>query len=119
MCKTVDILNEAIADTEKAKSIVRVAGCTLDQAFAILRFERETQRRQEKLKHLRATQHGHLFGENRCCTRCGLLETTYRMEHEHLDLDKVITCDNIIDLQRYNAYLGIGIYMKRSCISDP
>jgi len=41
------------------------------------------------------------------------------MEHEHLELDKVITCQNIIDKQRYEAYLGIGIYKPRARTLDP
>lgn len=142
MCKTVEILNVALRILE----VQRTTGVTLEQALSIIGYEEqgkaglrrsaefrpqsriematilareaESKRRDAKLEHLRATNHGHLFGENRCCDHCGLLEATYRMEHEHLELDKVITCQDRIDRFMYDAYLGIGIYKRRVWISD-
>lgn len=143
MCNTVEFLNMAL----RVLTVQRTMGVSLEQALTIVGYEehgkqglrrsaefrpqtdaeitaalareREAKRREERRNHLRAIQHGHLFGKNRCCTRCGLLETTYYMEHEHLELDKVITCQNIIDRHLYNAYLGIGVYKPRARTLDP
>lgn len=98
---------------ERLLNLVRIAGCTLQQAQSILELEDRSKARAAKLKHLKETFHGHTFDKGRYCSKCGLSDKIYFMEYANRELDKVVTCQDMVDLMKYNAYLGIGVYKPR------